>query len=82
MRISPWCPLRSVPDDDGNTYVFETTEEDLPGTTATKGKVAEIATESVTTFERILIVEDAEYRSLRQKWQMRRILVGRREMIK
>jgi hypothetical protein len=56
MRISPWCPLRTVPDDDGTKYVFETTKEDLSGTTATKGKVAEIATESVTTFDRILIV--------------------------
>jgi hypothetical protein len=35
--------------------VFRTTEEDLSGTTATKGKVAEIATESMTTFDRILI---------------------------
>ena len=35
--------------------LFGTTEEDLSGTTATKGKVAEIATESVTTFDRILI---------------------------
>ena len=55
MRILPWSPLRTVPDDDGTEYVFRTTEEDLSGTTATKGKVAEIATESMTTFDRILI---------------------------